>query len=448
LYRARDTGELTATQRLILVQETGHQFGFLIFMPIYSDRLLPTTMAMRRQNLSGFVVAAFRLHDMVEAALHGVDRQGLELWIIDALAPDGERLLYGFPRDAQTEDGAAFDAMPKKSRSTFHWSTTLELAGHYWTLHFAPTLPYLVTQHTWQPWAIQLGCLLLTGLLGAFLLVITSRTTQVERLVAERTTELQQANTWLQTEIGERRRAEAELARTNAELRSSNQELEQFAYIASHDLKAPLRGIAHLTTWIEEDLTDVSESGLRQKIVLLRGRVRRLETLLDDLLEYSRVGRVTETVKVINTRVLVTDVITLLAPPEGFTVTVAETLPTFDTAEKLLRQVFMNLLSNAIKHHDRPEGHIEITVRDQGKYYEFLVTDDGPGIAPMFHTRIFQMFQTLKSRDEVEGSGMGLALVKKVIEGQGGTVCVESDAIHRGTTMRFTWRKQWQGRQV
>jgi light-regulated signal transduction histidine kinase (bacteriophytochrome) len=249
-------------------------------------------------------------------------------------------------------------------------------------------------------------------------------------------------------DVTERRHAEAELARTNAELRSSNQELEQFAYVASHDLKAPLRGIAHLTTWIEEDLTDGIESDLRQKMVLLRGRVRRLETLLDDLLEYSRVGRVAETIKVVDTRVLVTDITTLLAPPEGFTVTVADTLPTFDTAEKLLRQVFMNLLSNAIKHHDRPDGHIEIAVRDHDEYYEFLVADDGPGIPPMFHTRIFQMFQTLKSRDEVEGSGMGLALVKKVVEGQGGAIRVESDASHCGTTMRFTWRKQWQGKQA
>ncbi|HEY7490074.1 MAG TPA: CHASE domain-containing protein, partial [Candidatus Tectomicrobia bacterium] len=576
LYRARDTGEPIATQRLILAQETGHQFGFLIFMPIYSNEFLPTTMAMRRQNLSGFVVAVFRLDDMVEAALHGIDRQGLELWIIDELAPDGDRLLYGSPRDAQMEASAAFNAAPKKSLSEFHWSMTLALAGHYWTLHFTPTLTYLATQQTWQPWAVRLGCLLLTGLLGAFLLVVTSRTTQVERLVAERTAELQHTNTWLQTEITERqrveealrereartrailetaidgivtideqgiiesfnpaaerlfgyaaaevvgqsigmlmpspyreehhtylacsrhtdergvigigrevpgqrkdsttflmeldisevrlegrrlftgivrdvterRRAEAELARTNAELRSSNQELEQFAYVASHDLKAPLRGIAHLTTWIEEDLTDVLESDLRQKMGLLRGRVRRLETLLDDLLEYSRVGRVTETVKVVDTRALVTDVTTLLAPPEGFSVIIAETLPTFDTAEKPLRQVFMNLLSNAIKHHDRPDGHIEVTVQDQSEYYEFLVTDDGPGISPVFHTRIFQMFQTLKSRDEVEGSGMGLALVKKVVEGQGGAIHVESDDTHRGTTMRFTWRKQWQGKQA
>jgi PAS domain S-box-containing protein len=576
LYRARDTGEPMATQRLTLVQETGHQFGFLICMPLYSNGRLPPTMAMRHQNLSGFAVAIFRLDDMLEATLHGVDRQGMELWIIDELAPDGDRLLYGFPRDVQTEAGATFDAVPKKSLSEVHWSTTLELAGHYWTLHFAPTLTYLATQQTWQPWAVRLGCLLLTGLLGAFLLVITSRTTQVERLVAERTAELQHANTWLQTEISERRRieealsereartrailetaidgivtideqgtiesfnpaaerlfgyaatevmgqsigmlmplpygeehgdylaryrhtgerrvigirrevlgqrkdgttfcmeldvsevrlegrrlftgivrditerrhAEAELARTNAELRSSNQELEQFAYVASHDLKAPLRGIAHLTTWIEEDLTGVIESDLRDKMGLLRGRVRRLEALLDDLLEYSRVGRVAETVKAVDTRAVVTDITTLLAPPEGFTVTVAETLPTFDTAEKPLRQVFMNLLSNAIKHHDRPDGHIEVAVRDQGEYYEFLVTDDGPGILPMFQTRIFQMFQTLKSRDEVEGSGMGLALVKKVVEGQGGLIRVESDATRRGTTMRFTWRKQWQGKQA
>jgi signal transduction histidine kinase len=135
------------------------------------------------------------------------------------------------------------------------------------------------------------------------------------------------------------------------------------------------------------------------------------------------------------------DIVMLLAPPPGFTVTLPEALPTFSTAAEPLRQVFLNLIGNAIKHHDRPHGRLTITVQEQGEWYEFLVTDDGPGIPPAFHTKIFQMFQTLKPRDEVEGSGIGLAIVKKVVEGQGGTVRVESDGICRGTTMRFTWRK-------
>jgi signal transduction histidine kinase len=181
-------------------------------------------------------------------------------------------------------------------------------------------------------------------------------------------------------------------------------------------------------------------------MALLHGRVRRLEALLDDLLQYSRVGRGSEVVKRVDTRTLVMDIVTLLSPPAGFIVIGADTLPTFDTVEEPLRQVFMNLIGNAIKHHDRSTGRIEVAVRDQGEWYEFRVTDNGPGIPSAFHTKIFQMFQTLKPRDEVEGSGMGLAIAKKVVEGQGGTIRVESDAIHRGTTLRFTWRKQWQGR--
>jgi signal transduction histidine kinase len=104
--------------------------------------------------------------------------------------------------------------------------------------------------------------------------------------------------------------------------------------------------------------------------------------------------------------------------------------------------VFLNLIGNALKHHDRPDGRIAITVQEQGEWYVFLVTDDGPGIPTAFHQKIFQMFQTLRPRDEVEGSGMGLAIVKKIVEGQGGTICVESDGVRRGTTMRFTWRKR------
>jgi signal transduction histidine kinase len=251
-------------------------------------------------------------------------------------------------------------------------------------------------------------------------------------------------STWTTTEgrfyggiirdITERKRA-VELARSNAAL-------EQFAYVVSHDLKAPLRGIAYLATWIEADLAGVMTDDVRRKMTLLHSRVRRLERLLDDLLQYARLDQSTAVVKPVDTRGLVTDIVALLAPPEEFTVTIADTLPVFATAEEPLRQVFLNLIGNAIKHHDRPDGRIEITIQEQDEFYEFLVTDDGPGIPPVFHTKIFQMFQTLKPRDEVEGSGIGLAIVQKVVQGQGGSVCVESDGVHRGTTMRFTWRKQ------
>jgi signal transduction histidine kinase len=419
----------------MLVQETEAQFGLLIFLPIYSAGLPHATVEERRQNLQSYATGVFRIGDMIEASLSSAAWQDIALRLYDASAPPGKRLLYSRPGLSPGRPERAVDEAGRESTSGFQWGISFVMAGRQWTLRFSPTPAYLATQRTWQAWLVLACGLLLAGLLGAFLLLLTGRTASIER-----------TNTALEREITERHRAQEELAYANDELRRSNQDLEHFAYVASHDLKAPLRGITQLATWIEEDLTHVLKPDTRQKMALLHGRVRRLEALLDDLLQYSRAGRGTEVVKRVDTQALVMDIVTLLAPPAEFIITVADTLPIFDTVEEPLRQVFMNLIGNAIKHHDRPTGRIEVAVRDQGEWYEFWVTDNGPGIPSAFHTKIFQMFQTLRPRDEVDGSGMGLAIAKKVVEGQGGTIRVESDAVHRGTTLRFTWRKQWQGR--
>jgi signal transduction histidine kinase len=177
-------------------------------------------------------------------------------------------------------------------------------------------------------------------------------------------------------------------------------------------------------------------------MTLLRGRVARMEKLLDDLLEYSRIGRVTDEhfVEIVAGDEMIGDVLALLAPPGRFTVEVDPAFANLRLPRMPLQHVFMNLVGNAIKHHDRPQGRIALTVADAGAFYRFAVADDGPGIAPQFHEQIFKMFQTLKPRDQVEGSGMGLAMVRKNIEVFGGTLDLDSD-VGRGSTFRFTWPK-------
>ena len=164
--------------------------------------------------------------------------------------------------------------------------------------------------------------------------------------------------------------------------------------------------------------------------------------LLDDLLQYSRAGRMEGEVRRVDTGALVGDIVSYLDPPPGIEVVTVGKMPVFQTAKAPLTQVLQNLISNAIKHHDREKGTIEISAVDYGDSYEFAVADDGPGIPAEFHERVFRMFQTLRPRDEVEGSGVGLAVVKKVVEWQGGVVFLESQPGMRGTTFRFTWNKQ------
>lgn len=242
-------------------------------------------------------------------------------------------------------------------------------------------------------------------------------------------------------DITERRISEQALTRQSDELARSNADLEQFAYIASHDLRSPLRAIANLSEWIEEDLGENLTGEAQVNMDLLRGRIARMETLIDDLLAYSRAGRAPSDFRDVNTHDLVKDVIFLMNPPEQFKFVIHSNMPIFETAPGPLKQVFSNLIGNAIKHHDRPDGCIEISAKTLEDFYEFQVTDDGPGIDPKFHERAFQLFHTLQSRDKVEGSGMGLALVKKVVETEGGCVKLESERGH-GTTFRFTWPLQ------
>jgi signal transduction histidine kinase len=226
-------------------------------------------------------------------------------------------------------------------------------------------------------------------------------------------------------------------------LAHSNIQLDEFAYIASHDLKALLRVIDNTSKWLEEDLKEHLSGENRENMNLLRRRVHRMETLLDDLLEYSRIGR-TEDDRYRETLpgdALMTDILGLISPPEGFKVVVSAALANIHVRRMPLQQILMNLISNAIKHHDKRQGVIEVTVQDAEPDYVFVVRDDGPGIPERFHEQIFKMFQTLKPRDQVEGSGMGLAMVRKNIEIFGGKIHLDS-AEGRGSAFRFTWPKQ------
>ncbi|QDE28355.1 PAS domain S-box protein [Paremcibacter congregatus] len=221
-----------------------------------------------------------------------------------------------------------------------------------------------------------------------------------------------------------------------AKLEKSNQDLDQFAYIASHDLKSPLNAIQKIASWLEEDCHDILPESSKEHLSLLKSRSQRMSRLLTDLLMYSRVGRYEYKDENVNLKDITTDIFELLDAPETFTCDGQDV--ELDVPRIPLEIILRNLVSNAIKHHDKSKGHIKVTYEQTPTSHKIQVSDDGPGIPPELHKKATEMFQTLKSRDQVEGSGMGLAMVKKIIEHYNGHLKINSDG-KRGTIVKVLW---------
>lgn len=245
------------------------------------------------------------------------------------------------------------------------------------------------------------------------------------------------------------RRAYAERERLIRTLERTNAELDQFAYVASHDLKAPLRGIANLAEWIGDDLEPVLTPDTREQLALLQDRVRRMEALIDGILRFSRAGRADGEAEPVAVGGLLEEIVGLLAPPADTEIRLPLAAPTLVTQRLPLQQVLMNLLGNAFKYGrpaaGAPRVKVEVREGDEGAW-GFAIADNGPGIPADGQERIWGIFQTLGARDGVDGTGIGLSLVKKLVEGRGGSVRVDS-APGEGTTFHFTWPVRAQERE-
>ena len=316
----------------------------------------------------------------------------------------------------------------------------VEVAGGVWELRVWPTPERVEAGSSALPEVSLLLGLVLASLAAALVyLALNERRRGLEALAT---------NERLAREMAERELIKGRLAEQAVRLEAaarglakSNKDLEEFAYVAAHDLKTPLRAIHSLSEWIEEDLGDALQGEAKEDMALLRARVERMELLLDSLLQYSRAGRTSHEVGRLDAEKVVREAWDLLGYDEGFKLEVKGPLPTFVTARAPFEQILRNLLANAVKHHDRDQGTIRVSCEGprQGRYV-FHVSDDGPGIRAKFHERIFGMFKTLKSRDRVEGSGMGLALIKRLVTHYEGEVSVTSPLEGgRGTRFTFDW---------
>jgi light-regulated signal transduction histidine kinase (bacteriophytochrome) len=221
------------------------------------------------------------------------------------------------------------------------------------------------------------------------------------------------------------------------QVESISKEFQDFVYIVSHDLKAPLRAIKALTDWLAADYADKFDAEGKEQLNLLLSRVNRMNNLLDGVLQYSRIGRLTEAPVQIDLNKLMPEVIESLAPPANIHITVENQLPVITSELTRIQQVFQNLLSNAVRFMDKPEGVIKVGCTEENGFWKFSVSDNGPGIAEQHFEKIFKLFQTLQPKDQFESTGVGLTLVKKIVELYGGRIWLTSK-LGEGATFFFT----------
>ncbi len=253
-----------------------------------------------------------------------------------------------------------------------------------------------------------------------------------------RTEELDKSNQELKEEIDQREQAEEQLNILLDDLERINTELQDFAYIVSHDLKAPLRGISSLAKWLNQDYADILDDKGRRYLGQMLDRTKRMHRLIKGVLQYSRLGRIEIKPERLETDALTRQVIATISPPENIAVRIEGTLPPVIFDKTLLHQLFQNLIKNAINHLGKPTGEVIVSGMDKGTYWEFTVRDTGVGIEARHFERIFRIFQSLKPRKETQQSaGIGLSLVKKIVERNGGTVWVES-TVGQGSAFFFT----------
>ncbi len=238
-------------------------------------------------------------------------------------------------------------------------------------------------------------------------------------------------------DITERKKADQRQTQLLRRLASINQELGDFAYVVSHDLKAPLRAIKTLAEWLCADYQDKLDAPGRENLQLLGSRVDRMQNLIDGVLQYSRVGRTEQGTAPVALDHVVPEIVDNLGVPEHITIQIAPDLPTVEGDLTRITQVFQNLLSNAIKYMDKPQGKIAVAWEEADGFWKFRVADNGPGIEQRHFERIFKLFQTLGARDSQESTGVGLTIAKKVVEMYGGKIWVESE-VGKGSTFFFT----------
>lgn len=451
------TAELSRTHQvspgISIRNETREQTGIVVVVPVFFKKPeAEEAPAQPSFKIRGFAIGVFYISDIIERALESLRPGGIDLQFYHEYSSGEQEPQLLYSHLSRLRQGRVPNAEDEADSLRKIYSQYISVGNQQWKVVCRPVIEKFNIE-TRNSWIILSGGLAFTFLLTIYVLTLVGRAKRVRQEVKLRTSQLQEAVLALNREVVERKSAEQELQILNETLeqqvasRSVDAErkaqyLEQFAYVTSHDLKSPLRAVSNLAQWIEEDLKDKLDNSSREQLALLRDRVRRMHDLIEGLLEYSRVGKTNDSENDVDTKELIDEIIDTLSPPAGFTIKVKGKMPSLYVDRLQLGQVFSNLISNSLKHHGGNKGKIRIKSESYADVYQFSVCDDGQGIAPEYHDKVFMMFQILNSSDFESSTGIGLALVKKIIEEHGGTIRLES-AVGEGACFHFTWPKKF-----
>ncbi len=402
---ARDSGALLATPRLLPIYEAAPSPSLILFAPVYRRGRPHATVAERRKAFLGIAGGSFRVADLVASSEEALNDDEFAFRLLDEDAPEAERTIYSrSPRASAELQG------PAAPRFNSKFTT----AGHHYNAELVASGAYLAGHRSLSAWMVLAAGLLFTGLLGAFMLVITGHSVVVEG----------------QSRV---------LAKLNRDLERSNEELQRFAYIASHDLKEPLRMVSSYVQLLKKRYAARLDDAAMEYIAFAVEGATRMGALIDALLSYARVGAPQEPFGRVQLGAVfetVTANLAIAILDKGADVSSGE-LPAVVGNASQLCQLFQNLVGNALKFCGDRKPIIRVEARRSGHEWLISVRDNGIGIEKEYADRVFVIFQRLHGRSEYEGTGIGLAVCKKIVERHGGRIWLESEP-GKGTTCYFT----------
>lgn len=420
LELAAATGVTVAITGGRLAQKNAEQSGFLLLVPIYDRTQSLRTSEQRITHLAGFALGVFDIGKIIDEAVTLTDSKQFQFRVTE---PNGQTL-YASKQMNEPDS-------PNSHAADCHHTSTCQIGAQEWRIDFTSQGEWMQTRRSSLGLPIFFGGTVFAILLGSLLWRFTGRTARVEQLVSQRTVELEAANELI-------REQRDRLESGKLILEESNQQLKEFAFAASHDLQTPLRGMASYAQFLKEDYSSLLDEVGNQFVDRIISNADRMKQLISQLLEYSQVESQKDALRPTDLNQVLGDVLLLLQTEietADATITFDE-MPTVDCDPKQIAQLFRNLMTNGLKYRSENPLKIHVSVR-KTDVYEIVVEDNGIGVAEPFQAKIFDIFRRLHTQDEYPGTGIGLALCRRITQRHGGTISVDSE-IGNGCRFRFT----------